>query len=72
MTHQGDERHCPRCDATLRAEHRQGDEGLMYLWLCACGWAGARTVSRKEDREERFRSGVVSRLSDGLRRRVGS
>ena len=43
-------RQCPRCKALVEGTLLPGDDGVTWLWRCACGWAGARTES-----------GVVSR-----------
>ena len=55
------DRTCPRCDSLVQAEQRQGDEGLVHLWRCGCGWAGARTVHASEGVKQR-RSGLLQRV----------
>ena len=56
-------RACPRCDRELTARQHVGEGGLMLLWQCGCGWAGARTVPPDEDaRERRTASGTAPRV----------
>ncbi len=61
MAETNTERSCPRCQATLQAEARQGDEGLVHLWRCECGWAGVRTVNTSQVAQGR-RSGLLHRV----------
>ena len=51
-------RTCPRCTEALAGERLEGDDGVTWLWRCACGWAGARTGV---DEGARPVSGVVLR-----------
>jgi hypothetical protein len=57
------DRTCPRCDRELQARQHHGEGGLMLLWQCSCGWAGARTVPPDEEpRERRTQSGTTARV----------
>lgn len=51
-------RPCPRCTNLVLAERLEGDDGVTWLWRCACGWAAARTGG---DPLQPPQSGVVNR-----------
>lgn len=53
-----DRRPCPRCETVVTVERLDGEDGVTWLWRCACGWAGARTDAEQAGRPA---SGVVSR-----------
>jgi hypothetical protein len=63
MGHDEDNRECPRCKAELVANARRGESGVVLLWKCACGWAGARTISLEDEHlRRRTASGVAERV----------
>jgi hypothetical protein len=57
---------CRRCGSEVPPERHQSEDGVTWIWRCACGWASARTesgvVSRARAREAVARA--LERLDD--------